>query len=675
MKMKKSQAKKRIEDLRNIIDDYRYHYHVLDESTMSEAVADSLKHELTLLEEEYPEFITPDSPTQRVAGKALDKFEKVKHEKRMISLADVFNDNEIKAWRDRMLKVDSSIKDQYYCDIKMDGLACSLIYRDGKLEKAVTRGDGFIGEDVTLNVRTIHNVPLKLRKDKKDENFLVGRTEVRGEIVMLKSDFDHLNDLRRKQGEAIYANPRNLAAGTIRQLDPSIVAKRPLRFIGYDLLRDDMRELSSISEGYEIMKDLGFETSKQSKVVNGLREVFKYIDYLGSVRKNLDFNTDGAVIKLNSRSKYDALGIVGKTPRAAVAYKFAAEEATTKILDIVISIGRTGAATPVAVFEPVNLAGTTIKHASLHNADEIKRLDIRIGDTVVIYKAGDIIPQVQSVILGLRKEDSKPFDFEAELKRQYKELEFIRPKGEAVYRVKGSDSKIILKRSLEHFASKGALDIDTLGEKNVNVLVDTGLVKDLADIYLLKKKDLLSLERFGDLSSSKLIEAIQNKKQIDAERFLYGLGIRHVGIQTAVDLFNHYKTLDEIKDTSLEELMTVDGIGKVVSESIIAWFSDEDNQKLLEKFKDLGVRLNYRDTNNVKLKGVHFVVTGKLETMSRDEAKDLIIKNGGIFQSAVSKDTNYLVAGLNTGKSKLDKASKLGTKVIDESEFIKILEK
>ena len=293
----------------------------------------------------------------------------------------------------------------------------------------------------------------------------------------------------------------------------------------------------------------------------------------------------------------------------------------------------------------------------------------------MIYKAGDIIPQVQSVILGLRKEDSKPFDFEAELKRQYKELEFIRPKGEAVYRVKGSDSKIILKRSLEHFASKGALDIDTLGEKNVNVLVDTGLVKDLADIYLLKKKDLLSLERFGDLSSSKLIEAIQNKKQIDAERFLYGLGIRHVGIQTAVDLFNHYKTLDEIKDTSLEELMTVDGIGKVVSESIIAWFLDEDNQKLLEKFKDLGVRLNYRDTNNVKLKGVHFVVTGKLETMSRDEAKDLIIKNGGIFQSAVSKDTNYLVAGLNTGKSKLDKASKLGTKVIDESEFIKILEK
>ena len=550
-----------------------------------------------------------------------------------------------------------------------------MIYRDGKLEKAVTRGDGFIGEDVTLNVRTIHNVPLKLRKDKKDENFLVGRTEVRGEIVMLKSDFDHLNDLRRKQGEAIYANPRNLAAGTIRQLDPSIVAKRPLRFIGYDLLRDDMRELSSISEGYEIMKALGFETSKQSKVVNGLKEVFNYIDYLGSVRKSLDFNTDGAVIKLNSRSKYDALGIVGKTPRAAVAYKFAAEEATTKILDIVISIGRTGAATPVAVFDPVNLAGTTIKHASLHNADEIKRLDVRIGDTVVVYKAGDIIPQVQSVILGLRKEDSKPFDFEAELKRQYKELEFVRPKGEAVYRVKGSDSKIILKRSLEHFAAKGALDIDTLGEKNVNVLVDTGLVKDLADIYLLKKEDLLSLERFGDLSSSKLIEAIQNKKQIDAERFLYGLGIRHVGIQTAVDLFNHYKTLDEIKDTSLEELMTVDGIGKVVSESIIAWFSDEDNQKLLEKFKDLGVRLNYRDTNNVKLKDVHFVVTGKLETMSRDEAKDLIIKNGGIFQSAVSKDTNYLVAGLNTGKSKLDKASKLDTKVIDESEFIKILEK
>lgn len=664
--------KDRIEQLRMLINEYRYRYHVLDESIMSEAAADSLKHELVQLETEHPELITPDSPTQRVAGKALDKFKKVTHASRMISLADVFDREEVTAWTERMRKVLPNVSAEYLCDIKMDGLACSLIYEDGILSQAVTRGDGIVGEDVTMNVRTIENVPLRLRENQKFAHFLRGRTEIRGEIVMYKSDFAKLNAAREKAGEPLFKNPRNLAAGTIRQLDPELVAARPLHFVGYDIIRDNLADTPTIAYGYAAISELGVETSKQTRVVRGINEIMEYVEHLDKIRSGLKFNTDGAVVKLNDRAQFAKLGIVGKTPRAAVAFKFAAEEATTIVEDIVISIGRTGAATPVAVFDPVNVAGSTVQHASLHNADEIARLDVRRGDTVIIFKAGDIIPQVQQVLVELRPKDSQPIDYEKELARQYPELEFTRPEGEVVYRVKGLTGDLILKRALEHFASKGALDIDTLGEKNVIALVDADLVKDLADIYLLTKDDLMKLDRFADISAQKLCDAIAAKKTPVLERFIYGLGIRHVGIQTAIDLAKYFKNLDTLAIATIDQLEAIDGIGVVVAESIAAWFADEDNIALLAKFHSLGVVPKFEEKSG-KLAGQNFVVTGTLESMSRDEAADRIRRLGGTFQTSVAKDTSYLVAGSKVGASKLKKAEEYGTKIIKEKEFLELL--
>ncbi|WLD46962.1 NAD-dependent DNA ligase LigA [Candidatus Nanosynbacter lyticus] len=666
-------AEQRIVKLRDLINDYRYHYHVLDESIMSEVAADSLKHELSQLEEQFPELITPDSPTQRVAGKALSKFTKVQHQTRMISLQDVFDREEVAAWIERMHKVRSDITEEFLCDIKMDGLACALIYEDGVLTRAVTRGDGLVGEDVTMNVRTIQNVPLTLRANQRFAHFLRGRTEIRGEIVMHKEDFAALNQRRRAAGQPEFANPRNLAAGTIRQLDPKLVAERPLNFVGYDIIRDNLEDTPTIAFGYQMMNELGITTSRQTQIVYGLDEVMSYINHLDEVRQSLQFNTDGAVIKLNDRRQFAELGIVGKTPRAAVAYKFAAEEATTIVRDIVISIGRTGAATPVAVFDPVVVAGTTVQHASLHNADEIARLDVRRGDTVVIFKAGDIIPQVQTVLKELRPADAKPIDYPAELARQYPELAFVRPAGEAVYRVKGLSGPLILKRALAHFASKGALDIDTLGEKNVEALVEAGLVNDLADIYRLTKDDLLQLERFADISAQKLIDAIAAKKQPALERFLFGLGIRHVGAQTAIDLANKFESIEKLLMATIDELREVDGVGEIVAESIVAWFADEDNVTLLEKFADLGVAPQFSQKSD-RLAGQSFVITGTLQSMGRDAAAEKIRNLGGTFQTSVGKDTTYLVAGGKVGASKLKKAEQYGTKIIDEQELMRMLQ-
>lgn len=670
--MNKADAAERIEKLRGLINDYRYHYHVLDESIMEESAADSLKHELSQLEEQYPELITPDSPTQRVAGVALDKFTKVTHKVPMISLTDVFNREEVEAWVKRMDKLLPGTTHEFLCDIKMDGLACALVYEDGVLVQAVTRGDSRVGEDVTMNVRTIENVPLTLRVSQKYSGLLRGRTEIRGEIVMHKADFEKLNESRASAGLPLFKNPRNLAAGTIRQLDPALVAERPLNFVGYDMLRDDPSDVPTNAIGYDMMSHLGITTSKQTRIMTNLDDVMSYADEMGEKRTDLPFNTDGLVIKVNDRAQYAQLGTVGKTPRGAVAYKYAAEQTTTIVKDIVISIGRTGAATPVAVFDPVNIAGTTVQHASLHNADEIARLDVRIGDTVIVFKAGDIIPQVESVLTDLRPKGTEEFDYKAELARQYPELEFVRPEGEAVYRVKGASGPLLLKRALEHFASKGALDIDTLGEKNVVALVDAGYVKDLADIYALQKGDLLKLDRFADISAQKLIDAIQDKKQPPLERFVYGLGIRHVGTQTAIDLVNHFGSLDALAHATIEQLENVDGVGKVVAESVAAWFADEDNLELLEKFERFGVKPHFEKKTG-KLQGQSFVVTGTLETMGRDEAADRIRALGGTFQSAVAKDTTYLVAGGKVGASKLKKAESYGTKIINEHELLDLL--
>lgn len=664
-------VRERVAKLRDVINDYRYHYHVLNQSTMTEEAADSLKHELSKLEEQYPNLVTPDSPTQRVAGAVLDGFNKVEHKHRMISLNDVFSEQELQAWADRIKKHLPEASFEYYCDVKMDGLACSLIYEDGVLSQAVTRGDGRVGEDVTQNVRTIASVPLTLRKGNFSQ-LLTGRTEVRGEIIMTKHEFASLNKSRRQKGEPEFANPRNLAAGTIRQLDARLVAERPLSFIGYEIIREDVSEVPTHEITYEMLSDIGIATSGQSAKCKSLKDVIMMINRLDGSRHDLDFNTDGLVIKVNDKKQFVDLGVVGKSPRGAVAYKYAAEQTTTIVKDIVMSIGRTGAATPVAVFDPVVVAGTTVQHASLHNADEIARLDVRIGDTVVIFKAGDIIPQVEGVVKELRPQDSRVFDFEKELARQYPELEFVRPPGEVVFRVKGSSGPLLLKRALEHFAARSALDIDTLGEKNVEALVEAGLVKDLADIYTLSSEQILELDRFAEVSAKKLVDGIQAKKTPPLERFVYGLGIRHVGVQTAIDLVGRFESLDNLQSATLDELLTVNGVGLVVAESILAWFADPDNEALLKKFRSLGVKPVYVKKTG-KLSGKSFVITGSLQSMGRDIAADRIRSLGGTFQSAVAKDTEYLVIGDKVGVSKLKKAESFGIKIIDEVELLRLI--
>ena len=666
MNNEKTAAKARIEKLKELINDYRYHYHVLDESIMSEAAADSLKHELSQLEEQYPEFITPDSPTQRVAGKPLDKFQKVTHASRMISLADVFSESEIRDWVARNYKlVDRGTEFTFFTDIKMDGLAMSLHYENGIFKQAVTRGDGLVGEDVTMNVKTIQNIPLKLNLDNPPEHL-----EVRGEVIIFKQDFEKLNQMQVKLGEKPFANPRNLAAGTIRQLDPRIAASRPLRFMAYDLVTPD---LPTHQEAYEFLRQIGFQTSGQDHVYTHLNEVFAEIEHLGQVRGNFLFNTDGMVIKINDRKIYSELGIVGKTPRGAVAFKYPAEESTSKVRDIVISIGRTGAATPVAILDPVEIAGSTVRHATLHNSDEIEKLDIRIGDTVIVYKAGDIIPKIKEVLFTLRPEGTEPFDYEKALKNQYPELEFERPDGEVVYRVKGQDSDFILRRNLEYFASKQALNIEGLGEKNVNLLVDAGLLKSLVDLYRLQKSDLIKLERFGELSATKLINAIEGTKQAPLAKFITALGIRHVGAQTAVALADAFQSLEALRDATEEELLKIPDIGLTVSESILAYFADEDNLKQLNDFKALGVRPVYINHDNAPLKGQSFVVTGTLTDMGREEAEDLLREKGATVTSSVTKNTTALIAGAKPGASKVTKAEKLGIKIISEAEFRELI--
>lgn len=663
-------AAKRAEKLRKLISDYRYNYHVLDCSIMSEAAADSLKHELAQIEAEHPELVTPDSPTQRVAGEPLPGFSQATHSSRMLSLNDVFNEQELLAWQTRISKLlPGGAKPEYFVDIKMDGLACALIYQDGMLVQAITRGDGFVGEDVTANVRTIESVPLRLRNEPKSRVFLKGRTEVRGEIVMYKKDFERLNKAQTKAGKPLFANPRNTAAGTIRQLDPKLVATRPLHFHAYDLIRDDANEVPSNKYAYEVLRRLGLLANSIAREVNTVKEILSFASVWEEKRQTLPFNTDGLVIKLNNRPLFNQLGVVGKAPRAAVAYKFAAEQSTTKVKDIFISIGRTGSATPVAVLEPVVVAGSTVQMATLHNEGEVLRKDIRVGDTVIIQKAGDIIPEVIEPLVKLRDGSEKKFVMPKKCP-DCKTTLVKAKKDEAVWRCPNNSCPSRVWKHIQHYASKGALDIEGLGEKNVIALVEAGLIKDSADIYTVKKEDVLEMERFADVSAGKLVRAISEKKNPPLAKFIYGLGIRHVGEQTAIDLAAHFKTLHKLSSSTLDQLLEIENIGETVAESIVAWFADPVNQNLLRKFLKNGVKAQTVKTTVGKLSGKSFVITGSLEVMGRDEAASTIRALGGTFQSSVGKDTDYLVVGGNVGASKLAKAEKLGTKQITENELL-----
>jgi DNA ligase (NAD+) len=668
-----SDRAERAAKLRDLINEYRYNYHVLDKSIMSEAAADSLKHELSQLEAENPELITPDSPTQRVAGAPLPGFKQIRHSSRMLSLNDVFNEAEVDAWVARVEKLAPANWDhKFFMDVKMDGLACALVYVDGVLEQAVTRGDGFIGEDVTANVRTIDSVPLRLRTSKGFEKFLKGRTEVRGEIVMYKSAFEKLNQERAKAGLPTFANPRNLAAGTIRQLDPKLVVGRPLEFHSYDLLRDNAADVPTNAYAYEALREIGLRANRVASISDNTQGIMKFAGTWEEKRRQLPFNTDGLVVKINDRHVFAVLGIVGKAPRAAIAFKYPAEQATTKVKDIFISIGRTGSATPVAMLEPVVVAGSTVQMATLHNESEVLKKDIRVGDTVIVQKAGDIIPEVVEPLVKLRTGEEKPFKMPTHCPECNTKLVKLKA-ADAVWRCPNEACPSRSWKRIEHFASKAALDIEGLGEKNVIALLGAGLVKDPADIYKLTKDDVLKLDRFADISAGKLVNAIRAKKQPELPRFIYGLGIRHIGTQTAIDLATHFHNLDKLASATIDELSEVEGIGEVVAEAVAEWFSEPANQKLLDKFKKLGVEPEEAEQIEGPLSGQNFVVTGTLDSMSREAAGERIRALGGTFQSSVGKETDYLVVGANVGASKLAKAEKLGTKQLDEAEFLKLI--
>lgn len=661
--------------LRDLINEYRYNYHVLNKSIMSEAAADSLKHELSLIETQHPDLITPDSPTQRVAGQPLPRFKQISHSSRMLSLNDVFNEEELESWIKRITKlIAGKTQPDYFIDLKMDGLAAAIIYKDGVLIQAVTRGDGFVGEDVTANVRTIESVPLSLRHSKKYRSFFEGRTEIRGEIIMYRQAFEKLNRERAKEGLRLFANPRNLAAGTVRQLDPKLVAARPLQFHAYDLLRDQPKDVPTNDFAYEVLRELGFIANPQAQRAKTAKEIMKYARKWADKRSDLPFDTDGLVVKVNDRQLFRQLGIVGKAPRGAVAYKYPAQQATTKVKDIFVSIGRTGAATPVALLQPVGVAGSTVQMATLHNEGEVQRKDIRIGDTVIVHKAGDVIPEVVKPLAKLRDGSEKKFKMPAVCPQCGTRL--VKAKEtEAVWRCPNDSCPSRIWKRIQHFASKPALDIEGLGEKNVMALINARLISDAADIFTLKIEDIVKLDRFAELSASKLTKAIRSKKNPPLPRFVYGLGIRQVGIQTAIDLAENFTSISDLSKATIDELGMVEGIGKVVAESIVEWFSQPANQKLLQKFEKNGVRPKKAEKSHGRLDGVSFAVTGSLKTMSREETAIKIRSQGGNFQSSVGKSTDFLVAGENTGENKLETARKLGTKVIKEADLLKMLDK
>ncbi len=669
--MNRAAAKERIANLRDQINEYRYQYHVHDVSIMDEAAADSLKHELSQLEQQFPDLITPDSPTQRVAGKPSAKFAAVAHATPMLSLNDVFDQGEVEAWIARITKLAPRFDGEYYAEIKMDGLAASLTYENGVLVQGLTRGDGRMGEDVTANLRTIDAVPLRLHHhDDIPAEVYRGRFEVRGEVLMYKEVFSRLNAAREREGKPLFANPRNTAAGTIRQLDPQLVAERHLSFHVYGVVTPPSGITTHAAE-HELAAKLGFKVDPNARVVNGVEGIADFTAAWEEKRKELPYGTDGVVLTVNDTETYRSLGVVGKAPRGSAAFKFPAEQATTKLKNIMVSVGRTGAATPFAVLEPVLVAGSTVQMATLHNAGEVARKDVRIGDTVVVQKAGDVIPEVVKSLPKLRTGKERPFVMPTNCPVCGEPLD--KEPAEAVWRCVNFDCPALERGRIIHFASKDAFDIEGVGEKNVDALLDAKLISDAADLFSLTYDQVLGLDRFADISARKLVAAIQSKNAVSFDRFIYGLGIRHAGQQTARDLADHFGTLEPLRQASLEELQDVPGIGTVVAQSVHEWLNSDRHQAFLQKLLDNGVRPREVKRVSGPLTGINFVITGTLGEFSRDIAGEKIAALGGKLQNAVTKDTTYVVVGDDPGAAKVAKAEKLGIKQIDEAKLKKML--
>jgi DNA ligase (NAD+) len=695
MKLNKNEIKKRIEKLKKEINYHRYLYHVKDRTEISDEALDSLKKELADLEFNNPEFVSADSPTQRVGGEALDKFEKIKHSRPMLSLFDSFTKKDMKEWEARLSKIlDNKEKISYFCELKLDGLAVALRYKNSFFSFGSTRGDGKVGENVSLNLKTIESLPLSLRNPKKEEfkkagfsnnqvnlilkNIEKGEIEIRGEVIMRKSVLEDLNKKLKKEKKPLLANPRNAAAGSIRRLNSALAAERRLDFYAYDIVSD--LGLKTQEEKFKLSSLLGFKVLKENRLCKNLDEVFYFHDFWEERKNKLDFFFDGVVVKVNDLSLWDKLGVVGKAPRYMMAYKFAGEQAVSKIINVSWQVGRTGVLTPIAVLEPVRVGGVTISHATLHNMDEIKRLELRVGDTVIVERAGDVIPKVIRVLEKLRSGEEKEIKIPKKCPQCGNDT--VKIPGEVAYRCVSSDCYAINLRRLIHWASKGALDIEGLGPKVIEQLIKEGLVSDISDFYVLRSGDLKPLERFADKSAENLIKAIQEKKEIDPAKFIYALGIRHIGEETAI-LLNKKLNLNIKKPTELIKIMQkispekfeeINDIGPVVAKSIHSWFFDKKNLKLLEKLEKNGVKIKKQEfiSFNSDFLNKTFVLTGSLESLTRDEAKAKIRELGGNIASSVSKKTDFVVAGEKAG-SKLDKAKKIGVKIINEQELKRLI--
>ncbi len=663
--MNKEQVKIRLKKLKKTIDYHRHLYHVEDKEEISPAALDSLKAELVDLETKYPELITPDSPSQRVAGAPLDKFEKVAHEVAQWSFNDAFTADEIRDFDKRVKRfLGEDARPTYSTELKIDGLKVVLTYKKGYLVVAATRGNGKVGENVTINVKTIDSIPLKLKEE-------VSKIIVEGEIWLPKKEFLALNKLQVKEGKPLYANPRNVAAGTIRQLDPKIVAERKLSSFIYDIAFTDAGEPKTQIEELQKLQTLGFKVNSHFKLCSDIEEVITFWQEWQKKAKNLPYEVDGVVVKVNEKIYQNRLGYTGKAPRFGIALKFPAEEATTVVEDIIFQIGRTGVVTPVAVLQPVLVAGSTVSRATLHNEDEIKRLDVRPGDTVVIRKAGDVIPDIVKVLTSMRPVKSVPFVFPNSLPEVGK-IERVR--GQAAHRAVNKNTALQKRRKWYHFVGKHAFDIEGLGPKVVDLLLDNHQIADFPDVFTLKKGDIVDLERLGDKSADNLLKAIEKAKNITLPRFLASLSIPQVGEETALLLAETFGSLDKIMTASVEQLADIDGIGQIMAEEIINWFSDNDNKKLVQKLLTV-VRVEKFDHKLIKNKNLFkksIVFTGTLDKISRDEAKNLARSVGAHVASAVSKETDLVVAGRKAG-SKLKTATDLGVKVISEADFLRLV--
>lgn len=678
--MDKEQIKERINKLKKVIDETRYRYHVLNDPTVTDADYDSLMRELVKLEQEYPEFYNSNSPSQKVGGEPLKEFKNVTHQSPMFSLNDAFDEQELKDWYERLVRLAGEkaiCESGFYCEIKMDGLAVSLVYENGMLQYGATRGNGQVGEDITQNLKTVRAIPLRLRK--ASEYYTDKRIEIRGEVFLPIKSFEALNAERLKGGSGEpFANPRNAAAGSLRQLDPKIAASRNLDFMAYSLhmayglIGIDNK---THAEEHEIAKDLGFPTGRHNQFCPDLDCVIKTWHEWEKLRPRLPYQIDGMVVNIDNEKLFEKLGVVGKSPRGAVAFKWPAEEVTTILEDIKVQVGRTGNLTPVAYLKPVVVAGSTVSRATLHNLDEIQRKGVKIGDTVVVRKAGDVIPEVVKPIKDLRTGKEK--DFQMPKTCPICGGRVVRAEGEVAYKCANKTCFTILRRRIGHFVSKPAFDMEGLGPKIIDKLMTEGLIKDAADLLELKAGDLEPLERFAEKSAQNIIDSIQSHKEISLERFIYALGIPLVGTETAVDIAKKFHTLDNLLVAKKEDFDTIYGIGEKVADAVFDYFSDKKNREFIERLLSLGIKVKPYHSPIIanKLGGKSFVITGSLDSMTRDDAHKKIIELGGEVGSAVTSKTDFLIVGTDPGENKIEAAKKFGTKQLTEKEFLEMLNK